>query len=104
MNPIGDLLKSEVRSIGRELNIDPSIIKAAPTDGLFGDSRTDEAQIGATYDELEWAMTYQQNKSYSLNDRQKKVVNIYQQRNEANQHKMKPIPVCHIPKEFKQSI
>ena len=29
---------------------------AAPTDGLWNDSRTDEDQIGATYEELEWAM------------------------------------------------
>lgn len=101
MNPIGDLLKSEVRAIARELDIDSSIINAAPTDGLFDDSRTDESQIGASYDELEWAMTYQQNNEHSLNDRQKKVLNIYRQRNEANQHKIQPIPICHIPKEFK---
>ena len=33
-----------------------SILTAAPTDGLFGDDRTDEEQLGASYDELEWAM------------------------------------------------
>ena len=32
------------------------IQEAAPTDGLWSDSRTDEEQMGATYDELEWAM------------------------------------------------
>ncbi len=108
INPIGDLLKSEVRELARELNIDRSIIEAAPTDGLFGDMRTDEAQIGATYDELEWAMKQQEkgneNKKEQMNERQKKVMNIYLQRHQASQHKMKKIPVCIIPKELKQSI
>ena len=103
MNPIGDLLKSEVRTIARELDIDRSIIHAAPTDGLFDDSRTDEAQIGASYDELEWAMNYEENQQGKINEREKQVLKIYQQRNQANQHKMKPIPVCRIPKELKQS-
>jgi len=69
--------------------------------------RTDEAQIGATYDELEWAMKQQeQGKENSLeqfNDRQKKIMKIYLQRHQANQHKIKPIPVCHIPKQLKQN-
>ncbi len=105
INPIGDLLKSEVRELARELGIDRSIIDAAPTDGLFGDMRTDEAQIGATYDELEWAMKQQEkgNDEKQMNERQKKVMNIYFQRHQANQHKMKKIPVCIIPEEFKES-
>ena len=107
INPIGDLLKSEVRAIARELDIDRSIIDAAPTDGLFGDMRTDEVQLGATYDELEWAMKQQEegNESHTeqVNERQRKVMKIYFQRHQANQHKMKKIPVCIIPKELKQS-
>jgi len=70
--------------------------------------RTDEAQIGATYDELEWAMKQQEqgkeNDQEQMNERQKKVLNIYLQRHQANQHKMKQIPVCIIPKQLKQSI
>lgn len=106
INPIGDLLKSQVREIARELNLDKSIINAAPTDGLFDDMRTDEAQIGATYDELEWAMKQQeQDKEKSLEqmtERQKKVMNIYLQRHQANRHKIKSIPICLIPKDLKQ--
>ena len=56
ISPIGDLLKSEVYELGRHLGIIEEILTAAPTDGLHADSRTDEMQIGATYDELEWAM------------------------------------------------
>lgn len=103
ISPIADLMKSEVYEIAELLQVPKSIQKAKPTDGLFGDSRTDEDQIGASYDELEWAMI-QIEKGKRLNDfkgREKQVMAIYQQRNKANKHKMIPIPVCVIPKEFK---
>jgi len=80
-----------------------SIQKAAPTDGLFGDRRSDEDQIGASYDELEWAMEAQ-DKGKSVDDfegRKKEVFKIYSRLNRINQHKMQPIPVCEIPKGLK---
>ncbi|MBW2936705.1 NAD(+) synthase [Aureisphaera sp. CAU 1614] len=103
LSPIADLLKSEVYSIGRHVNVPDSILKAAPTDGLFGDSRTDEDQIGASYDELEWAMKMiEENKSpEDFEGRKKEVLKIYARLNKANQHKMKPIPVCEIPPHIK---
>ncbi len=58
ISPIADLMKSEVYAIGRELGISDEILTALPTDGLWEDNRTDESQIGAGYDELEWAMSY----------------------------------------------
>lgn len=101
VSPIADLMKSEVYSLAEELGVTDAILKARPTDGLFADGRTDEDQIGATYDELEWAMLYLENKeTYELNARQKEVMQIYSSRNRANKHKMDPIPVCMIPKEF----
>ncbi len=103
LSPIADLMKSEVYALGKELKVPASILKAKPTDGLFGDSRTDEDQIGATYDELEWAMKMQeQGKSTSdFSGRELEVYKIYLHRNKVNQHKMIPIPVCKIPKELK---
>lgn len=102
LSPIADLTKTEVYALAAELNIVESIQKARPTDGLYADDRTDEDQIGASYPELEWAMEYVESKSTaSLNDRQKVVLDIYTSRNRANKHKMDPIPVCIIPKEFK---
>jgi NAD+ synthase len=50
-------MKSEVFLLGSYLKVPESILTASPTDGLFGDDRTDEDQLGATYNELEWAMT-----------------------------------------------
>jgi len=101
VSPIADLVKSQVYSLAAEVGIIADILKARPTDGLFADDRTDEDQIGATYDELEWAMQYIENKdSYELNERQKIAMEIYKSRNQANRHKIDPIPVCTIPKEL----
>ena len=93
ISPIADLMKSEVYDAGIELGIIDSIMLAAPTDGLWGDTRTDEEQIGASYNELEWAMTFNGDKS-SLSPKQKEVLEIYNKFNTANKHKMLPIPVC----------
>ncbi|MDO6736507.1 NAD(+) synthase [Wenyingzhuangia sp. 2_MG-2023] len=103
ISPIADLMKSEVFALGAYLEVPNTIQKAAPTDGLFGDSRTDEDQLGASYDELEWAMK-QQDKGSLLNDfegREKEVYAIYTKLNNANKHKMLEIPVCEIPETWK---
>ncbi|OAB76052.1 NAD(+) synthase [Cochleicola gelatinilyticus] len=103
LSPIADLLKSEVYELGAYLKVPDSILKAAPTDGLFGDSRTDEDQIGASYDELEMAMELQ-NEGVAIQDlsgRTREVYEIYTRLNRANQHKMNPIPVCKIPPTLK---
>lgn len=102
LSPIADLMKSEVYKLGEVLNIPDSIMKAAPTDGLFGDSRSDEDQLGASYDELEWAMKMIEagKSSADFNGREKTVFEIYTRLNRANKHKMVPIPVCEIPKEL----
>ncbi len=103
LSPIADLMKSEVYDLAAYLNVPESIQKAQPTDGLFGDSRTDEDQIGASYDELEWAMKMQdlQKNEDDFTGRQKEVFKIYERLNRINQHKMVPIPVCEIPENLK---
>lgn len=103
LSPIADLMKSDVYALGKFLEIPQSIQTAAPTDGLFGDSRTDEDQLGASYDELEWAMN-ESEKGATIDDfsgREKEVFSIYTRLNKANQHKMQPIPVCLIPMSYK---
>jgi NAD+ synthase len=100
LSPIADLMKSEVYALAKELGVVTSIQEAAPTDGLFADARSDEDQIGASYDELEWAMNFSANSTSDhslLSTRQKEVMAIYQQRHAANRHKIDPIPVCVIP-------
>lgn len=103
ISPIADLMKSEVYEIAKYLGIQDAIIKAAPTDGLWGDDKTDEDQIGASYDELEWAMNQLLlgKKITDFSDREKEVFAIFMKRNSANKHKMVPIPICEIPKDLK---
>ena len=103
LSPIADLMKSEVYEIASFLGINTEIQKAKPTDGLFGDDRSDEDQLGASYDELEWAMTMKESghQPEEFEGRQKEVFEIYSRLNRINQHKMVPIPVCEIPAEYK---
>lgn len=103
LSPIADLLKSDVFALGAFLKIPNSILEAMPSDGLFGDARSDEEQLGANYDELEWAMD-EDEKGKTVADfsgREAAVFMIYKKLNSANKHKMNPIPVCSIPTEFK---
>jgi len=80
--PIADLYKTEVRELGGYLGVDALIIDAKPTDGLWDDGRSDEDQIGATYEQLEEAM---ENGTGSG-------VETLEHFNSKNQHKMQPIP------------
>jgi NAD+ synthase len=103
LSPIADLMKSDVYALGEFLTIPQSILTAAPTDGLFGDNRTDEDQLGASYDELEWAMLAAEsgNTPADFSGREKSVFEIYKRLNTSNKHKMDAIPVCIIPKTLK---
>ena len=58
ISPIADLMKSEVYDLGRDMGVIESILQAAPTDGLWDDKRTDEDQVGVSYDELELSIEY----------------------------------------------
>lgn len=94
ISPIADLMKSEVRNLAKELNLLDEISNAVPTDGLWEDGRSDEDQIGASYDELEWAMENIKNSdTKNFSERQIKILEIYNYFNKQNQHKMNPIPV-----------
>lgn len=103
VSPIADLLKSDVRALAAYVQVPQSILDAKPTDGLFGDDRSDEDQLGASYPELEWAMQQKElgKTETDFEGRQQRVFEIYVRLNTINQHKMNPIPVCEIPKEFK---
>ena len=99
LSPIADLMKSEVFQLSKALKINKEILVAPPTDGLWDNDQTDEDQIGATYDELEWAMKNNQTKN--LSKRQQEVIEIYNKFHVANKHKMMAIPVCNIPDDLK---
>ena len=94
ISPIADLNKSEVYALGAELGVVEEIQRAAPTDGLWVDGRTDEEQMGATYKELEWAMAEMDSEDKDeWTERQREVMEIFESFHNSNSHKMKPIPV-----------
>ena len=102
--PIADLYKTEVWELGRHLGVDQRIIDAAPTDGLWEDSRTDETQVGASYEDLEWVMDseifiHERNpesatmwRGVPLTDQQKSAIKQYGKFHRQNKHKMISIP------------
>ena len=89
ISPIADCTKTDIWNIGKSLGVNNEIIEAAPTDGLWDDSRNDESQLGLTYKQIEEAM------ENSNSDNFKQYCDIRAN----NLHKMKPIPVCILPKK-----
>ena len=102
LSPIGDLTKTQVYELSSYMGVGDTILNAAPSDGLFDNDQNDEMQLGATYPELEWAMDMVSlgKTPQDFTGRQREVMNIYISRNRANQHKIRPIPVCSIPEEY----
>lgn len=101
ISPIADLTKTQVYRLAESLDIIEAIRKAVPTDGLWDTERTDEQQMGASYPELEWAMDIPADKQpEDFEGRQREVLAIYRRLNRAAQHKIQPIPVCNVPKEW----
>jgi len=92
LSPIADLSKTEVRKLAKDVGVIESILKAKPTDGLWDDDRNDEEQIGASYEELEWAMSYAGDLD-TLTSREQEVIAIYQGFHQRNKHKVLPIPI-----------
>ncbi len=89
ISPIADCTKTEVWELAEEIGVIKDIISAEPTDGLWDDSRNDENQLGLSYKQLEEAMESKSSKYF----------NRYEEIRKPNLHKMKPIPVCEIPKD-----
>jgi len=98
--PIADLTKTQVKKMSAFFNISEGILKAHPNDGLWEDSRTDEEQIGASYEELEWAMDWIDKPTTKLSIRQSEVLKIYKSFNNKNKHKMIPIPTYKLKEQF----
>lgn len=99
ISPIADLYKTEVWECARELGVLQEILEAPPTDGLWSDGRTDEQQIGASYEELEWAMKNSHLSDSEVPISKKTAYLAYSKFHKANKHKMTPIPVCVIPND-----
>ena len=87
ISPIADCTKTEVWELAEEIGVIKDIISAAPTDGLWDDSRNDESQLGLSYKQLEEAMENKSSEYYSR----------YEEIRKPNLLKMLAIPVCEFP-------
>ncbi len=88
--PLGDLLKSEVRVLARELDIPRQICAKVPSAGLY-QGQTDEGELGITYEELDAILlSSEQKKDYQGNPEIFKKVNRVI---EKSKHKRMPIPI-----------
>lgn len=76
---------SEVRQIGEALGIPDEFIFKTPEDGLSG--KTDEDNLGFTYDELDNFLLQGHYPSYD-------VYKNIEERHKRNLHKVKPMPSC----------
>lgn len=94
ISPIADCMKTEVWEMGKCLGVPKEIIQAPPTDGLWADGRTDEDQIGVSYQDLEFAMRLDDAKMNPLTETGKIALYAYRRHRARNMHKMVPIPVC----------
>lgn len=55
LQPIGGLLKSQVRDVARQIGVPEAIIERPPSAGLW-EGQTDEQEMGLTYEELDSAL------------------------------------------------
>ncbi len=67
LNPLGDLYKTQVRQLSRDLNIPQEIIQKPPTADLW-ENQTDEGELGYTYAEVDQLLYLLVDQRYSPSD------------------------------------
>jgi NAD+ synthase len=91
--PLGDLLKSEVRSIARALALPEKIINKPPTAGLWP-GQTDEGELQLTYEQLDQAI--EEITSHQLKETPPEIYARIEKLMNKSLHKRLPIPVCKV--------
>ncbi len=91
--PLGDLLKTQVQKLARELGIPEEVIVKPPSAGLW-EGQTDEGEMGISYDELdEILMAIESGDVDGCNQQTLARVRAMMA---ASQHKREPIPICEL--------
>ena len=91
--PLGDLLKSEVKELAKDLGIPEKIINRNPSAGLWP-GQTDEAEMGIIYPELDDILERLENKKGQIVSKNK--VNKVKGMIKKSEHKRKGAGICHI--------
>ena len=86
-----------------DFDISGKVILITGCNGLLGRSLVEEclknnAKVAGLDLEASHNMAFDKNEN--LSQREKEVLKIYKSFNTANKHKMDPIPVCKIPKDY----
>jgi len=87
---IGDLYKTEVYKLAKELNLPEKFINKKPTAELFY-GQTDEGEIGASYEVIDKILQRMGNKKKQTDEPEivKKIIKMVKY----NRHKSKPVPI-----------
>ena len=91
--PLGDLLKTQVRELARELGVPEEIIAKPPSAGLWA-GQTDEGEMGITYDELDRIISAIEKGDTGGCD--EATLERVKAMMAASEHKRQPIPICKI--------
>jgi NAD+ synthase len=91
--PLGDLLKTQVRELARELGIPEEIIVKPPSAGLW-EGQTDEGEMGITYEELDKVLMAIESGNTGHCDQE--ALARVRAMMAASQHKRDPIPICKL--------
>jgi NAD+ synthase len=88
--PLGELLKTDVRGLARELGVPAAVIDKAPSAGLW-QGQTDEAELGISYPELDAALAAMAGDGVDVidSDIRGRVSRLVS----ASEHKRAPVPV-----------
>ncbi len=91
--PLGDMLKTQVQKLARELGIPEEVIVKPPSAGLW-EGQTDEGEMGISYEELdEIIMAIESGDVDGCNQEALARVRAMMA---ASQHKREPIPICEL--------
>jgi len=91
--PLGELLKTQVRELARELGIPEEIIVKPPSAGLW-EGQTDEGEMGIGYDELGSILVAIE--SGDTGECDQEALARVRAMMAASQHKRNPIPICEL--------
>jgi NAD+ synthase len=100
LNPIGDLYKTQLRQLSRDLKIPAPIIDKPPSADLWA-GQTDEKELGFTYEDVDKLLYLLVDQRYSPQEAiesgfEEKFVNAVALRIQRNQFKRMPPPVAKV--------
>lgn len=100
LNPIGDLYKSQVRSLARHLKVPAEIIQKTPSADLWV-GQTDEEELGFTYEAVDRLLYYMVDRRFALPDLvelgfEARFVEAVRRRIQSSQYKRRPPLIAKI--------